>query len=101
MPSPSTDWCWWGAKAQVKGSIKKSAGSVFSLTFYLCAECRRQAWQQARESVSYLPKWLWTSGSVDGYFQVNRESLAKHAACKVLHQEMGDLAIDSVWVAED
>ena len=101
MASPGSEWVWWGAKAQVKGSIKKTAGSNFALAFYLCAHCRRHAYQQARDSVHYLPGWMKTPYSVDSYYRVNCEGMAVHAACKVLHRKLSDLSVDSIWVAED
>ena len=105
-PSPHSDWRWWGAKANVKGFIKKAAGTHFSLTFYLCAECRRLAWHKASESASYMPDWMSVSAAgsantTDGYSRVNCEALAVHAARNLLNRNLEELVIDSVWVESD
>ena len=105
-PSPHTDWRWWGAKANVKGFVKKVAGTHFCLTFYLCAECRRAAWNKASEASSYTPGWMKVSASgpgntTDGYSQVHCEGMAVHAAGNLLNRSLDELVIDSVWVESE
>ena len=98
--SPQTEWRWWGAKAQVRGRFRTKAGGTFGLTFYLCANCRRLAYDQARHSVSYLPDNMRAPISTDGFHKTICEGMAAHAATKLLQRPYSDLCIDTVWVGD-
>ena len=72
----------------------------FGLTFFLCANCRRLAYEQARHSVSYLPAHMKSPLSTDGFHKAICEGIAAHGASLLLQRPYSELCIDSVWVDE-
>ena len=101
MLSPHSTWSWWGAKCHVRGGLKTVAGSNFNHTFYICADCRRSAWNHARDASHLIPEGMWTKETVDDIFRIRCQGLAKTALYKALNVKPEEVIIYSVWVDED
>ena len=95
--SPS-NWRWWVSKCNVKASHKFTAGRFWNYTCYICAPCRQDAWEMAKETVAAMPRDAWYPQVASDFFDSFSRECARKAFRRMTKLEDAEVDYVRIWV---